>query len=497
MASIALLGGCGGSNDGALDVALIGTSDAAFTNSVRLSIAAQHVRAATDSGLVTFNEQGETVPALAERWIVTEDGLSFIFRLRDTEWPDGSPMTAESASAALITAIDQLEGTSLALDLAPIEEIRAMAGRVIEIRLTTPEPYLLNLLAQPELALRGNGGGTGLMVLAFGAPSNDNRDEDGEARRPARLDFKPPEERGLPVDENWEASVREIALSVVSEPEAISLFDAGEAELVLGGDLGGFTLVDTGPLATGTLRVDATIGLFGLQVRSEEGLLGNEGVREGLAMAIDREELLSRYNVGGWEPTTRPVSPGLPGNPGLVNERWLDLSIEERRAEAAARIAAWRGQFDEGDTSQPVVISLSLQEGAGWDLLLENLSSQLAGVGISLERATTPAEADLVVIDRIARFPAPRWFLNQFNCTLRRGLCSEETDLLVAQALSETDPVVRATMMAQAEAEFTLENVYIPIGSPLRWSLLRGSVDGFEANVHAFHPLPPLAQIPR
>ncbi|KLI64881.1 ABC transporter substrate-binding protein [Aurantiacibacter marinus] len=490
--SIVLLAGCGGSNDGALDVALIGTQDAVFTDSARLSIGAQHLRAATDSGLVTFNAQGETVPALAERWIVTEDGLSFIFRLRDTTWPDGSPMTGESARAALLSAIGQLEGTSLALDLAPIEEIRAMAGRVIEIRLTSPEPYLLTLLAQPELALRRDGGGTGPMVL-------DRIDEahDGGRRQIARLDFKPPQERGLPIDENWEEDVRQIDLFVVDEPEAIRMFDAGEVELVLGGDLGGFPLVDTGPLATGTLRVDSPVGLFGLQVRSETGLLGNEGVREGIAMAIDREALLARYNVGGWNPTTRPVSPGLPGDPGLVSERWLDMDIEDRRTEASARISAWRRQFDDGDTSQPVVVTVALQEGPGWDLLLQNLANQLAGIGITIERAESRAQAQLVVIDRIARFPAPRWFLNQFNCTLRRGLCSEEVDALVAQALAETDTTARAMLMAQAEAEFTLENVYIPIGSPLRWSLLRGSVDGFEANPHAFHPLPPLAEIPR
>lgn len=492
MAGMALLAGCGGSNDGALDVALIGTQDAVFTDSARLSIGAQHVRAATDSGLVSFNAQGETVPALAERWIVTEDGLSFIFRLRDTPWPDGSPMTGESARAALLSAIDQLEGTSLALDLAPIEEVRAMAGRVLEIRLTSPEPYLLTLLAQPELALRRDGGGTGPMVL-----ERTQQTDGTQQRQIALLDFKPPAERGLPYDEDWDEDVRQIALSIVGEPEAISLFDEGAVALVLGGDLGGFPLVDTGPLSTGTLRVDSPIGLFGLQVRTDTGLLGNAGVREAIAMAIDREALLGNFNIGGWIPTTRPVSPGLPGDPGLVNERWVDMDIADRRVEAAARIAAWRRQFDDGDTSRPVIMTVALQEGPGWDLLLQELTDQLAGIGITLERAEGEDKAQLVVIDRIARFPAPRWFLNQFNCTLLRGLCSEEVDDLVAQALAETDPAARATLMAQAEAEFTLENVYIPIGSPLRWSLLRGSVDGFEANSLGFHPLPPLAQIPR
>lgn len=487
-----LLSGCGSGNDGTLEVALIGTEDAVFSDGVRLSAGAQYVRAATDSGLVALNQQGEVVPALAETWLPTEDGLSFIFRLRLAQWPDGSTMTGERARAALLEAIEQLEGTSLGQDLSAIEEVRAMGERVIEIRLATPEPYLLQLLAQPELALRTAEAGTGPMILTRGVQSEGDED-----RAFARLDFKPPLERGLPAREDWEEDVRQVELAVVSGPEAISLFDAGEVELVLGGDLGSLPLVDTGPLATGTLRVDPAIGLFGLQVRTDRGILSNAGVREGMVMALDRAELLSLYNVGGWVSTTRPVSPDLPGDPGLVAERWEDMPIADRRSEAAARIRAWRAQFDEGDLTQPVMISVLMDEGPGWDLLLRSLSDQFAEIGIRLERAEALGDADLVLLDRVARFPAPQWFLNQFNCSLRRGLCSEEVDRFVAEALAQTDPDARATMLAQAEAELTLQNVYIPIGSPMRWSLLRGSVDGFEANAYAFHPLPPLAEIPR
>jgi ABC-type transport system substrate-binding protein len=330
------------------------------------------------------------------------------------------------------------------------------------------------------------------MVLTRGVET-----EDGSERSTARLDFRPPAERGLPLDEDWQEHVRLVNLSVVSASQAIAMFDAGEVELVLGGDLGSLPLVETGPLSSGTLRVDAAFGLFGLQVRRGEGLLGNDGVREGLAMAIDRGELLSPYNIGGWTQTTRPVSPGLPGDPGLIAERWREGAIEDRRREAAARIAAWRRQFDEGDLAAPVTLSLMLEEGPGWDMLLRGLARQWAQIGIRLERTQSLRDADLVLVDRIARYPAPRWFLTQFHCRLRRGLCSEDVDALVAKAEAQADPAARATMMAQAEARLTLENLYIPIGAPLRWSLVRGSVDRFEANSYAFHPLPPMAQIPR
>ena len=143
------LAGCSRSDDGAVEVAFIDTPESLFAGGVRLSTGAQHLRAATDAGLVSLDARGDVVPALADRWIVTDDGRSFIFRLRDGTWPDGRELTAESARAALAEAIRALRGTSLGLDLAPIEEVRAMAGRVVEIRLSAPVPMLLQLLAQP------------------------------------------------------------------------------------------------------------------------------------------------------------------------------------------------------------------------------------------------------------------------------------------------------------------------------------------------------------
>lgn len=394
-------------------------------------------------------------------------------------------MTAASARDALVQALDGLEGTSLGHDLALIEDVRAMAGRVIEIRLAAPEPYLLQLLAQPELALRQPGVETGSMSLVRG--------DGGELS----LEMKPPLARGLPDDEDWQDDVRLLRLHLRTAADAIAMFNDGEVQLVLGGTLGTLPLLETGPLSSGTLQIDTTYGLFGLQVLSEEGLLSNDGVREGLAMAIDRQALLERYNIGGWVPTTRPVSPGLPGEPGLVRERWLDEPIADLRAEATARIAAWRQQFDDGDLAQPAVVTIALESGPGWSQLFDDLSLQLASVGIRLQRVSDARDADLVLIDRVARYPAPRWFLNQFNCSLGQGLCDEDVDALVELAMADRDPVMRARRLAQAEAELTLANVYIPIGSPLRWSLVRGTVDGFEANVYAYHPLPEMAEIPR
>src|SRR5688500_14341294 len=254
------LAGCWRADDGAVRVAFIDTSENLFANGLRLSPGAQHLRAATSAGLVALDAQGDVIPALADRWIVTDDGRSFIFRLRDGAWPDGRELTAESARTALTEAIRALRGTSLGLDLAPIEEVRAMAGRVVEIRLSAPVPMLLQLLAQPELALVRGVGGSGDMLLA----------RDGTT---AVLAMKPPAARGIPEEPDWDQYVRAIELRAESAEQAIAQFDEGDLVLVLGGRIAALPLADTGPLSRGTVRLDPALGLFGLQIRRGQGLL--------------------------------------------------------------------------------------------------------------------------------------------------------------------------------------------------------------------------------
>ena len=355
-----------------------------------------------------------------------------------------------------------------------------MAGRVVEIRLASAMPMLLQLLAQPELALTRGEGGSGNMDLV--------REE-----ATAVLTMKPPAARGVPEEEEWERYVRPLDLRASTAAEAIALFDDGEVDLVLGGRIGALALADTGPLSRGTVQLDPALGLFGLQVRRATGILATDRGREAIAMALDRPALIGAFNIGGWVPTTRVVAPALPGDPGMIPERWTARTLDELRAEAASRVAAWRRANDGAEAR----LTLALEREPGLDLLFRELARQLASIGVRLERVADGSASDLALVDRVARYAAPRWFLNQFNCSLRVGLCSAEADALAREAVSQPDPAARAAQLAEAEAVLTLANVYIPFGSPLRFSLVRSYVDGFVPNAWAFHPLPPLATIPR
>ncbi|MCB2076885.1 MAG: ABC transporter substrate-binding protein [Novosphingobium sp.] len=476
-----LLSACGTSDDSVVNIAVIGDKDEPFEKGVYLSPPAQLVRAATAEGLVAFDDMGRVVPALADRWIVTDDGQSYIFRLRDGTWKDGTPLTAESARAALRKSISALKGTSLGLDVAGVDDIRVMAQRVIEIRLTNPRPNLLQLLAQPELGLQRNGRGAGPMKL--------ERVEDTAVLVPL-----PPDELGLPAVEDWPDRVRTMRMSAADAKEAVDRFNRGDADLLLGGRFENFPLASSVGLLRGTIKLDPVMGLFGLSVLNDKGFLETPGNREALAMAINREALIQPLGLGGWKPTTRIVAPEVDDDLGTIGERWEELNFEQRRALAASRVATWLASQENAES---VELRIAMPEGPGTDLVFARLAGDLQAIGIKATRAGEKDKPDLELIDDIARYPRTAWFLNRLNCKVRKSLCDKEADARAAEALKAQDPAEQAALLAEAEAELTLANVFIPFGAPIRWSLVRGSASGFATNPWGWHPLMPMALRPK
>ena len=474
------LAGCGGRNgDGVTDVVVIGEPGELFAAGNRLAPPAELVRAATTQGLVRIDEAGQLVPGIAERWIVTADGESYIFRIRELDLPGGKRLTARTVQQSLTRAMAELKGTSFGLDLAQVRDVRAMTGRVIEIRMKSPMPGFLQLLAQPELGITMSGTPTGPMSLTRSGGDS------------ALLAALPPEARGLPVQPDWAEQVRTIRLTASSATAATKAFSDGNYSVLLGGTLATLPLADVGPLSRGTVRLDSALGLFGLDVRRAEGFLADPQNREALALALDREALIKPFNIGGWTPTTRVVAPDLPNDPGLVGERWPDLDLAARRATAANRVARWKAAH--GGT---LALSVALPEGLGSDTLFAGLAGQYREIGLTLTRARPRQRGDLVLRDRVARFAGARWFLGQFHCGMSAAICSEDVDFLVELAVAARDPAQQASYLAEAEAAFAATNGYIPIGAPIRWSLVRSGVAGFAENAWAIHPLFPLTRAP-
>ena len=56
---------------------------------------------AVAEGLVRFDGNGQVEPGLAERWIVIDGGLRYIFRLRATQWSDGERIATDQIAPIL------------------------------------------------------------------------------------------------------------------------------------------------------------------------------------------------------------------------------------------------------------------------------------------------------------------------------------------------------------------------------------------------------------
>lgn len=130
-------------------------------------------------------------------------------------------------------------------------------------------------------------------------------------------------------------------------------------------------------------------------------------------------------------------------------------------------------------------------------MLFTRLREDFERIGIEALRVREGSDADLRLFDAIARYSGVAWYLNQLSCQVQRGLCSPGADALLADAQAAAAPGERARLLADAEAELTAANAFIPFGAPIRWSLVRGEAAGFAANRWGIHPLMPMAVRPK
>lgn len=474
----ALLAACGARDEDSIPVAIIDNAAKPFAEGA-LGKAALAWNGATREGLVAFDAYGRVVPALADRWIVTDDGTSYIFRLRDGNWPNGDPIDAESARRALSAAIRRQRGTPLGADLGRISEVRAMAGRVLEVRLNQPVPDLLGTLARAEL---------GLLHRQTGAGPMRGRVAD----RTATLTPLSPEARGLPAQLGWAERARDIELTAMSSRKAVQAFADGDVRVVLGGTIADFLLTDRTGLSRGALRVDDVDGLFGLAFVHRDGFLASAENRAALAMAVDRRALMEPFGIGNWEARLGMLPPEGPTGRPLPLAQWRDLSLEARRNAASTRVARWRSA-----NGAIAPIRLALPGGTGGASLFASLSRDFAEIGLQTTRVRFGEPADLALLDAVAPGPNVEWYLNRFRCGLARRICSEEVDELLREARRENPRAARAVLIDEAAALVEAQQIFISFGQPVRWSLVGGGIDGFQTNALGVHPLMEIAMRPR
>lgn len=99
------------------------------------------------AGLVRSNRAGTAIePDLAESWTVSDDNLTFDFKLREAKFSDGSPVTAEDAVFSLRRLRDNEESTQGWL-VDGIESVEATGERSLRVTLSEPAAAFIPTLA--------------------------------------------------------------------------------------------------------------------------------------------------------------------------------------------------------------------------------------------------------------------------------------------------------------------------------------------------------------
>ena len=107
------------------------------------------------------------VPSLAERWEISDDGLRYVFHLREgLRWSDGEPLTAHDIEFGIKRVLNpDAPGSSVAIyfvlengqdhylrrnEDADAIGVRALDDRTVEFRLAAPAPYFMSVMNRPD-----------------------------------------------------------------------------------------------------------------------------------------------------------------------------------------------------------------------------------------------------------------------------------------------------------------------------------------------------------
>lgn len=254
-------------------------------------------------GLTAINRDLDVVPGLAESWSVSDDGLTYTFKLRSgVTFHDGSEMDAEDVAASIRRVQAESTGSPLASRVTPIVEINVVDPLTIDLVLDAPFAPILTSLSGIAIvpaeyeedveSLQQTPVGTGPFAFTDWAPNSyiDLAAFDGyhQDNQPAldglRFNFVP------------ESATRQVGLA------------SGDYHLLPGIDPATALQLQATPGATVQETRDLSYTLVGFNASREP--FTDPAVRTAFNMLLDRNEIIEGALFGAGVPAG-PLSPAL------------------------------------------------------------------------------------------------------------------------------------------------------------------------------------------
>lgn len=316
-----------------------------------------------NEGLYRLNQENVAVPAIADgEPTISEDGLVYTFKLRDANWSDGSPVTANDFEFAWKRAMNpdtaseygpyMMDGViknATAITAGEVEYtelgVKALDEKTLEVTLEKPVPYFLSLMSfgtflpQKEefVTTQGENYSKNSEALLYNGPFVlQNWDGTG-------LNWKL-----VKNDQYWDkdtVKLTEINYDVVKETAtAVNLYTNGEKDRAgLSGEYA-MQYANDPELVT---EMDASVFYFkyNQERNGEPTPLANVNIREAVSKAINKQDLVDVVLANGSVPAHYLVPAGFTFDEDANDFREVNGDMSTFNVEEAQ--AAWQKGLDE------------------------------------------------------------------------------------------------------------------------------------------------------
>lgn len=272
-------------------------------------------------GLLKLDENGDPEAGQAEKWEVSEDGLTYTFHLRDgLKWSDGSDLTAEDfvyswqrvcdpnvAAPYAETVLGMVEGYDKAV-AGDIEKlgVEAKDDKTFVVHLANPCPYFeslaafatLNPVQKETIETNGDAWATEADTYISNGPFYMAEWVPGSyvlmKKNPNYWDADSIKLDGIKFNLIEDANA---AYSAYQTGEILMVKDVPTEEIP--------SLKDNDEF-----HVEPLIGTYYISLNLEKAPFDNKLVREALSLAIDREYVANTLMQGTYSPAGNIVGPG-------------------------------------------------------------------------------------------------------------------------------------------------------------------------------------------
>lgn len=461
-------------------------------------------------GLIGHSASGELVPAAAESWEVSADGLKYTFHLREgLRWSNGDALVAGDFVAGLRRLVDPSTAAFYANMLESVENaagivsgdipvsmlgVDAPDDRTLVLRLAQQTPYLVSQLTHPS-------------TFPLHRPSIDEHG-DGFAR-PGRLvsngayvldAWVPGSIVSLKRNEHyWNNAATAIdAVNyhvMVQDNSELNRYRAGELHMT--STVPPDSFVQVREQLGEELRVAPYLGVYyyGFNL-TKPPFKDNKALRRALSLAVDRQQLVEKVLGRGEGPAYSWVPAGV-NNYEPPRSSFASLSKDERE-QVARRLFKEAGystdrpleievRYNTNDTNRKIAVAIQSmwRDVLGVEATLINEEAQVWLANMRDAEVTQVFRASWIGdYDDAHAFLS---LLQSGNAANMPRYSNPDFDDLMSRAARQTDPKQRRLLLEEAERVMLADYPVIPIYSYVSKHLVSPKIAGWGDNVLDYH----------